>query len=177
MHAPPPEIGRSVSRDWYLVRCKPRGERTALENLARQQYRVFLPLLRVRRRRRGKFVPRVEPMFPGYLFVELAQGEDDFAPIRSTLGVMGLVRFGDAYARLPGDFIRALRDRSDADGIHEVPQAPLARGQRVMLIEGAFAGYEAVFEAGTGRERVAVLLDIAGRFVRIQTGRAAIEPL
>ncbi len=37
-------------RAWYLVFSKPQRERTAVENLERQNYQVYLPLVRNRRR-------------------------------------------------------------------------------------------------------------------------------
>ena len=71
---------------WYLIATKPRQEAVALLNLERQGYRVQLPKVELRKRRRGKWQEVIEPLFPGYLFVALATGVDDTAPIRSTVG-------------------------------------------------------------------------------------------
>ena len=45
-------------------------------------------------------MPVVEPVFPRYLFVRLDFGVTNLAPIRSTLGVSDLVRFGEQRALL-----------------------------------------------------------------------------
>ncbi len=88
-------------RAWYLVYSKPQQERVALENLERQGFTAYLPLVRARRRRQTRVVHVIEPMFPRYLFVNLSDLTDDWGPIRSTIGVSNLVRFGNEAARAP----------------------------------------------------------------------------
>lgn len=162
---------------WYLIYTKPRQERVALENLSRQQYTAYLPLLRYRERRQGAYVPVVGPMFPRYLFVHLDDQLDDWGPIRSTLGVANLVRFGGKAARLPEDFVDTLRERADAAGVQTRPERVLRPGDRVRICEGAMAGYEAVFQATSSRERVLLLLQVAGLAARIQVAASTVEPV
>ena len=45
------------------------------------------------------------------------------------------------------------------------------------IVEGVLAGYEAIFEAGTGRERVSLLLEVANTTARVQVSGHDIEPL
>lgn len=162
---------------WYLIYTKPRQERIALENLSRQHYTAYLPMMRHRRRRKNTYVPVVGPMFPRYLFIYLDDQLDDWGPIRSTVGVANLVRFGGNPARLPGDFVDTLRQRADEDGVHIQPERELRLGDRVRICEGAMAGYEAVFQAKSSRERVVLLLEVAGLAARIQVASSALEPL
>ena len=79
---------------WYAALCKPRQEMVAEANLANQGFAVYLPRLKNRHRRAGRWVDRVEPLFPRYLFVAAGLESQSLAPIRSTRGVSGLVRFG-----------------------------------------------------------------------------------
>lgn len=171
-HAEPDAPGR-----WYLVQSKPRQERLACENLRRQHYEAFLPLVRMHGRRKGEAYARVEPMFPRYLFVRLRPAHDNFAPIRSTLGVTQLVRFGDAYARAPDELVASLQAAADADGVRDLPPLALTPGARVELLDGVMAGYEAIFTARRGRDRVALLLEIAGRQVEIEVRDDGLRPL
>ncbi len=164
-------------RAWYLVFTKPRQERKALENLERQRYEAWLPLMCVRRRRTGRLAERVEPMFPRYLFIRLDDEHDDWGPVRSTLGVANMVRFSGRAARVPDDLVEAIRARCDGQGVWRVPERELRAGDPVRIEEGPFAGYEAIFKASTSRERVVVLLTIAGRETPVNIGRAEIEPL
>ena len=164
-------------RHWYLVFSKPRQERLALENLARQGYEAYLPLMRHRRRRGRRWVPTVEPMFPRYLFIHLDTLHDNWAPIRSTIGVSTLVRFGQEPARVPDALIACFREREDENGIQRIPPPDFRPGDRVRIVDGPFAGYEAIFRARTGKERVEILLRIAGSATRIQLAPGALEPV
>ena len=170
-------VGDELSaRSWYLVYCKPRQETVARENLARQRYATYLPFMHVVRRRRGKRLTLVEPMFPRYLFIHLNSQTDNWAPIRSTLGVVSVVRFGRSAARVPDKLIAALRSREDAQGIQILPVEEYKPGSRVRITQGSFAGYEGIFQAANGRDRVTVLLDVLGRNARTTVDTASIEP-
>lgn len=161
---------------WYLVYTKPRQEQLALLNLARQGYAVYLPRARRARRRQGRRLEGVEPLFPRYLFIRLDAGTDNWAPIRSTVGVAALVRFGQEPARVPDSLVEFLRQRESATGLHEWAEPALAAGDRVRVAEGAFQGYDGILLARTSRERVLVLLDILGRQVRMQARVDQLEP-
>ena len=62
--------------NWYLIHTKIRQERVALENLERQGFESFLPLIRVEKLRRSALVVVEEPLVPRYLFIRLASGTD-----------------------------------------------------------------------------------------------------
>jgi transcriptional antiterminator RfaH len=153
---------------WYLLYTKPRQERTALAHLERQGYAAYLPLGRARRRRGSRQVQVLEALFPRYLFVWLDDEKDDWAPLRSTVGAVGLVRFGDLPARAPQHLVEALRARADADGVHALPGTHFRPGDRVRVVDGALAGLEGVYAARTGAERVTVLLQLMGHANPVQ---------
>ena len=166
-----------TKRSWYLVYCKPRQESVARENLVRQGYEIYLPVLREVRRRQGRRASVIAPMFPRYLFVYLSSETDNWAPIRSTLGVVSIVRFGRAAGRVPHGLIAALRSREDAQGIQILPVEEYKPGSRVRITQGGFAGYEGIFQAASGRDRVTVLLDMLGRSARTTVDAGSIEPI
>jgi transcriptional antiterminator RfaH len=165
-----------AAKVWYLVYCKPRQESVARENLIRQGYETYLPFMRDVRRRQGRRVSLIAPMFPRYLFIHLNRETDNWAPIRSTLGVVSIVRFGGTAASVPDDLLAMLRSREDAQGIQILPVEEYKPGSRVRITQGGFAGYEGIFQASTGRDRVTVLLDVLGRKARATVDSASIEP-
>ncbi|HEY5790780.1 MAG TPA: transcriptional activator RfaH, partial [Gammaproteobacteria bacterium] len=132
-------------KHWHLVHTKPRQEARAAENLGRQGYAVYLPLALALRRRRGKPERLVEPLFPRYLFIRLEPGVDNWAPLRSTLGVSRVVRFTEEAAVVPDDLIAALRAHEDESGLCNLQLAPPQEGDRVLVVEGSLAGLEGVF--------------------------------
>jgi transcriptional antiterminator RfaH len=161
---------------WYLIYSKPQQERVARENLERQRFRSYLPLIRNRRRRQGRYVSVIEPMFPRYLFVNLDNETDNWGPIRSTIGVANLVRFGMRAASVPNSLIEMMRDREQG-GVQLLDLPEYKAGDRVRIVEGVMAGYEAIFQATTGKERVLLLLKFAeDKTARIQISVDDIEP-
>ncbi|MDT8410265.1 MAG: transcription/translation regulatory transformer protein RfaH [Wenzhouxiangellaceae bacterium] len=154
---------------WRAVYCKPRQESRAYLNLLNQEYDVFLPRLRSRKRIRGADTDLVEPMFPRYLFIALADYRHDWSPIRSTRGVVGLVRLGDEVPIVPADLIEELKTRHDEGGAVDVTAAGrFKQNDPVEITAGPFAGYRGLFEAATGKHRAAILLEILNQQRRIQ---------
>lgn len=161
---------------WYAIHAKTRQERLAEEHLARQGYRIYLPLIRAPKRRRGHWREVVEALFPGYLFVRLDLDTCNSAPIRSTRGVVGMVGFGGVVPPVPGDLIDGIMAaRSDAEGV--ILARPLPDpGDRVAIISGPLAGLEAIFLSASGEERANILLDLLGRAHRVSVARRQLAP-
>lgn len=164
------------TKGWYLVYAKPRQEATAQTHLQRQGYETYLPLVRRNVKRQGCRVVRIGPMFPRYLFIHLDNQSDNWGPIRSTVGVASLVRFGQLPARVPSGMVTMLRQREDDQGILTLPMEEYQTGARVRITDGSFAGYEGVFLAKTGRDRVVLLLEILGKHTRTLVESESIEP-
>ena len=148
---------------WFLIHTKPRQEVIALENLERQGYPCYLPMLPAEKLRQGKLVTIQEPLFPRYLFIQLGQGAtaQSWSPIRSTRGVSRLVSFGNEPARVPADLVQMLQDH-DADRSQDV-QTLFKSGDKVLIQEGPFAGLEAVYQMKDGEGRVMVLIELMSK--------------
>lgn len=162
---------------WYAVFCKPRQETTAEENLRRQGFHVYLPRIRITRRRRGQWVDVVEPLFPRYLFIGIDLLQRSMVPVRSTRGAVDLVRFGSQPAVVPNVVVQALLQREDPVAGSWQDSRPLFRtGELVKLVDGPLAGMEGVFTQGDGERRVIVLLDLLGRAQRAGVNRDWVAP-
>ena len=156
---------------WYLVHTKPRQEVVALLNLQRQGYECYLPQMRAERIRRRRLQSVIEPLFPRYLFVRLDSSHQgkSWAPVRSTLGVSQLVRFGGCAAKVDEELVLMLRQREQAS-----PAEALFRpGEVVLVAEGPFAGIEAVYQTSDAQRRSHILIEILSRSVsmKIETGQ------
>lgn len=111
------------------------------------------------------------------MFIHLSDATDDWRPIRSTIGVSKMVRFGDVPAVIPDRLIAELHRREDVDGIQILPDLELQRGARVRIAEGLLEGYEGIFQCRTSKERVLLLLDIAQKSIKIEIESDQIESL
>ena len=161
---------------WHAALCKPRSEVLAETNLRRQGYQVFLPRLATQRRRLGRWVDTVEPLFPRYIFLAVSDEHQSLAPVRSTLGVAGLVRFGGEPAIIAGEVVDSLRARHDpATGIC-ARRSQFKPGARVAFQGGPFNGLDGVFELDAGRDRVFVLLEFLGKANRVKVLRDWLVP-
>ena len=156
-----------MARAWYLVQSKPRNEMRALENLVRQGYETYLPLMEVERLQRGKLLKKMEPLFPRYLFLHLEEGNDNWGPIRSTMGVAGLVRFGQAYAVVSDDVLNAVRARTQ-----DAKKALFTPGDSIRVVSGPLLGLEGVFDITDGEQRSFVLLEFMQKQQRVSVSTA-----
>jgi len=160
---------------WYLVHTKPRQEQRARVNLFNQGYECWLPQLRVEKVRQRKLVVVDEPLFPRYLFIHLPPGIN-WAPVRSTLGVTTIVRFGGTPARVPAEVLQALRDEEARR--RETPVVPhFTPGQPVKIMTGAFAGVRAVFDMADGESRALVLIELLQRSAKLPVPVAALKAI
>ena len=155
-------------KSWYLIQSKPRQERLAQENLERQGYSTYLPLAEIRRRRRGRMIRTIDAMFPRYLFINLSNETDAWRPIRSTIGVATLVKFGQVPACVSKKLISVLKERENSDGIHEITKNHFTAGDTVRIAEGPMEGFEGIFQCNTGRERSVLLIELIQKQIRVE---------
>jgi transcriptional antiterminator RfaH len=152
---------------WVVVNSQPHRELIALDNLARQQFFAYCPMVRkrVRHARRSRDVLR--PLFPNYLFVHAHPDVQRWRPILSTIGVRSLVRCGDQLSFLDDVFIRSLRAR-EIDGAIVRPASPYRVGQQVRVMGGGFDGLVATIIEMDEKDRLVVLMDLLSRPVKIK---------
>lgn len=157
---------------WSVVFTKPRQEQLARENLERQGFVTYLPMLKQPKRLRGHWQDVIEPLFPRYLFIAVAFGRQDLSPIRSTLGVLKLVRFGLEPATVPPGLVETLMNAEDPLSACHLPATErFKKGDHITIGAGPFAGVEAIFEATNAKGRITVLLEILGRPTQVQVSK------
>jgi transcriptional antiterminator RfaH len=161
------------STAWYVIHSKPRQEHIALTNLERQGFECYLPLIRAEKIRRGRAEVIFEPLFSRYLFIRLDSGDQgkSWLPIRSTLGVSQLVRFGGEPAKVDESLIQWLKEQEQT-----LPTEHLFKpGQRVVVTQGPFAGIEAIYQASSAEQRSMILLELLNKPVLMQIDTAALR--
>jgi transcriptional antiterminator RfaH len=160
---------------WYVVQTQTHAESKAVEHLARQGFGAYLPRYLKRRRHARKVELIAAPLFPRYLFVAVDLEMQRWRAIHSTSGVSRLVCNGDEPAPVPLDVVTALQQREDAAGFVTLERRPqFTPGERVRVVDGIFTDSLGLFEGMADRDRVAILLDLLGRKVRILLDEGAI---
>ena len=158
---------------WYVVHTKIRQEALAMTNLNRQGFECYMPMLKMEKMRRHKATLVEEPMFPRYLFIRLdtSGSGPSWSPIRSTLGVSQLVRFGGQPAVVDPKLIELLRTREQMGQ----PERLFKSGERVVVADGPFAGIEAIFRTADAESRSMILLDMLSKPVAMRIETASLR--
>ena len=159
----------ACSPNWFAVYTKPRQEHTALLNLEGQSFECYLPMTdELRQRRVGYHKTRLTPLFPRYLFLNATPEFQNLATVRSTRGVVGLVRAGLELISIPSAVIAGLKSRMHpATGLIALDGMTLADGDKVRVVDGPFAMLEGIFKEHRGPTRSLMLLEILGRKIAV----------
>ena len=153
---------------WYVVQTHVNAETKAADNLGRQGFAVNLPRYLKRRSHARRVDTVVRPLFPRYLFVAIDVATQRWRSIQSTLGVSHLVCWSDKPGSVENSVVDGLKAREDEDGfIRLVRRTRFSPGDKVRVVDGAFTDSLALVEGVNDRERVAILLDLLGRQVRV----------
>jgi transcriptional antiterminator RfaH len=153
---------------WYVVQTQINAEARAACNLVRQGFEIYLPRY-LKLRRHARKVEKVSaPLFPRYMFVRIDIAAQRWRSVQSTYGVSHLVLNGSDPAAVAEQVIDALKARHDAGGYVKLDQRPkFAIGEKVRVLAGVFAENLGLFDGMADRDRVAILLDLLGRKVRV----------
>ena len=152
---------------WYVVQTQPSAEKKAVAHLERQGFSTYLPRY-LKRRRHARRVDTIEaPLFPRYLFVTIDLATQRWRSICSTVGISRLVSTGDTPLPVPEEVIAALKDREDTSGFIKLERRTMRRGEKVRVVDGVFTDCFGLYEGMSDRDRVAILLDLLGRKVRV----------
>jgi transcriptional antiterminator RfaH len=153
---------------WYVVQTQVNAEAKAARNLLRQGFEIYLPRYLKRRSHARKIEKVPAPLFPRYMFVNIDIATQRWRSIQSTYGVSHLVLNGSEPASVRGAVIESLKSREDASGYVTLDQRPkFAIGEKVRVLAGVFADNLGLFDGMADRDRVAILLELLGRKVRV----------
>ncbi len=159
------------SRRWYAVYTRSRHEKRVYQQLVRKIEEVFLPLVRVRSRRKDRRVEYDKPLLPGYLFFR-----DVFSPSTrlAVLQTFGVVRILSSKAGeqalpepIPEEQIESLKIVVESRReIH--PCDYLTVGQEVEVIRGPFMGaFGRLLRINPKKNRLVVSIDLLNQAVAV----------
>lgn len=163
-------------RKWYVVHTHVHSEAIAAAHLQRQGFETYYPRYLKRRSHARRVTVAAAPFFPRYIFVAIDGATQRWHAIRSTLGVSSLVGGEAGPTPVLDAVVAELRAREDNRGlIPGISQPRLQRGDQVRLRDSIFSAYAGLFDGMTDNNRVAVLLDLLGRKVRVILDRSAVS--
>ena len=142
-------------KNWYLIKTKPRQEKTAILNLENQKYTTYCPIVIINNKQ--------VVLFPGYIFIHLDNKKENWSPIRSTKGVINFVRFGLNYAKVPNNIIKFLKSNQLINKEKLINLNNFKPGDKVQITDGTFKNCVAIFKSSRSEDRVILLMNLLGQ--------------
>ena len=160
---------------WVLIYTKARQEMIANENLIKQGYKTFLPLIAPSNRNEKR---SLVPVFPRYLFAQINLELDNWANIKSSIGVSNIVMFSEKFTSIPSNIIQLMQDKLDESGVYreDFSVVDYQEGDSVSIKGGRFAGIDAIFLSKKSNDRVRLLLKLLNTSVVAEITNSNIDP-
>ena len=165
-----------MSVSWYVIRSKPNKENFLAGQLSAYGIKVFCPHIRVRTV--NPRARKLRPYFPSYLFIEVDLETISTSTLHWMPGAINLVSFDGKPAPVPESLISVIeRQVEHINATQDNYVKGLKSGDVVLINDGPFAGYEAIFDEHlSGRERVRVLLNfLQKRQIPVELGEQQIS--
>jgi transcription elongation factor/antiterminator RfaH len=165
-----------LTPQWYVLHTRSRHEGVAHESLQKKSLEVFLPRVKVRSARRDRKAMIHIPLFPGYLFIRTDLQPRTHVDILKTAGVVRLIGSSQGPVPVPAETIRSLM-------IMVASEKPIATGSklrpgdRVMVVQGPFAGVTGFFARYRNQGRVIVNIEALGQYAAVEVNEEDVEVL
>jgi transcription elongation factor/antiterminator RfaH len=167
---------RRLERLWYVLHTKSRFENVVNAGLYKKSIEVFLPKVTVRSKRRDRKAMIRVPLFPGYLFVKTDLAPESHLEILKTAGAVRLIGSKQGPVPVPEETMDSLKIMVAAD--HPVTTGySMKKGDKVLVIDGPFAGVTGTFVRYGGKGRVVVNIEALGQYAGIEVNEEDIEIL
>jgi transcriptional antiterminator RfaH len=166
-----------MSLSWYVLHSKPNKEDFLFSQLVSRNIKAYYPKLHV-----SPVNPRarkVKPFFPGYLFVHVDLVYTPLSSLAYVPGLNRLVSFDMHPATVPDEVIATIEKNVDRiNQAHANCKQGLKPGDPVIILDGPFKGYNAIFDVALpGSDRVRLLIKLLhGQQKRVQVPVSVMQP-
>lgn len=161
---------------WYVLHTRSRFESVVHDALSRKSLEAFLPRIRVSSKRRDRRLTLRTPLFPGYVFVKTDLNPNEHLDILKTAGAVRLIGNRSGPIHVPDAAVDSLKIMVAGD--HSVTTGHRFRkGDRIIVVRGAFSGVTGIFNRYRGQGQVVVHIEALGQFAAVQVEADDIEAL
>jgi len=151
------------SPPWFIISTKPKQEFVAERNLKLLGANVYLPIYFKKVKKNKEKVEVVSPLFSGYLFAQFSVDEL-YHSVIYTRGVKSVLGNKNYLWTIQSDKVENIRMRED-NGVVMLKQRQkmFKKGDRILIDEGDFDGWEGIFyEELPDRQRAVIMLTNVG---------------
>lgn len=166
-----PESIFEMSEPWWVAHLKSRQEKALARYLLEHDVPFYLPQVEKRVRRRGRMFVSYLPLFSGYVFFRGGR-EEKLRALKSNVVVNVLEPSDQAEIAAELAQLHELQLTSAELVLHPF----VARGDTVLITEGAFQGYRGVVLKEKGLTRLVVSVSFIRQSVAVDIDREFIRP-
>lgn len=161
---------------WYAVSTLSRHERVVSQTLQGLGFNQYLPVINEERQWSDRKKKVILPLFPGYLFVQMARTVELQLSVRKVPGVVDFVRSQNGPLPVREEEIESVRRL--LSGGAECSLCPfLKAGDRVRVFRGPLAGMVGIYQRCGSRSRIVVSVEIIQRSVSVDVAACDVEPV
>ncbi len=181
---------------WYVLRVVSGKERSVKEYLDKDIIRqgwvndikqVFLPMDKVYKVQNGKKVMREKNFYPGYVFMEVADGKLHEDMIQHISGITNIMHFLTDGKGSKGTIVSLRKaevnkmlgkmdEMGEAGGM--TMSEPFIIGETIKIIDGAFNDFNGVIEeVNDEKKKLKVIVKIFGRSTPVELNYMQVEKL
>ena len=167
-------IAKRIIPSWYVLHTKSRFENVVHDGLCGKSMEVFLPKITVQSKRKDRKKMIRVPLFPGYVFVKSDLAPNHHLDIVKTVGAVKLVGNKLGPISVTKDTIDSLKIMVASDQHVETGYA-FSKGDRVVVVQGAFSGVTGIFDRYGSKGRIVVHIEALGQFAAVEVDVEDVE--
>jgi transcription antitermination factor NusG len=150
-----------MKKKWFIALYKSNEVKRVESNLSNQKFNFYLPKIIIKKINAN---PKVEVLFPGYIFVHTSL--ENYSALKYTIGIKNIIKFGDNISCISSGEIEAMKMAEQASKIDPIT-SQIQLGQDAMIAKGSLAGSIVKVCTLSSKERVGVLLSFLGSVRRV----------
>ena len=163
-----------ISRSWYGVRVRPKGEGRASDELSARGFEAFLPTITRWSRWKDRKKKIDWPLFPGYCFARF--NPEDTLPILKCSGVVNIISFEGKPAPIPEYELESIRVLVGSELQYD-PCPLIHEGMTVQVVHGPLKGVIGrLLRKDAPKARLVLSVDLIGQAVSVEVDAADVKP-
>ena len=151
----------NMKKKWLIALYRSNEIKRVVSNLSNQNFDFYLPKITTKKINAN---PKVEVLFPGYIFVNTSF--ENYSALKYTMGIKNIIKFGDNIPCISDEEIEAMQMAEEASKINPVA-SQIQIGQDVMIAKGSLSGIVVKVSSLNSKQRVGILLSFLGSVRRV----------
>jgi transcription antitermination factor NusG len=171
-----PLLGCAETPRWYAVQTRSRFEKIVRAELTALEVENYLASVNQLHQWKDRKKVVEEALFPGYVFVRLADGNGSRVRVLRTNGVVRILGTGQNIEAIPDCEIDSIRQML-ASGSECHPHPFIREGSRIRVRRGPLEGLEGWLVRTKSQARLVLSIDLLSQSVSTEVGFADVEPV